>query len=302
MSSPRQTVFRDPVPANQFVGAGTLREFIAFPLDTLPGSGIALMATCAHDAGLQLITGASDSVSNTVGSILEHQTNTSNTDNALFAYIATTTIPRGVVGIATSGSDATHLADSTQSWVTNEWVGAVVTDYAGNTPRTVTSNTSTILTVSSGTSIASGGAYVLGGYIRVNVSAFADFMALTASEISGVTSIVDTSHAYPTVGSGTDNISSGTKALGSSPVGIWSGCYCDTAAAAPNASSLSNVTNLGTSWIWTQGTPAARFQFRNVANPGTLGATFSSLGSNNFNTFMVAFADASDVLQGQIWL
>jgi len=296
-SAPRQTAFRDPAPGNTFLGASQHKEYIAFPTDTLAGSGIALMCTVANDAGGQHVLTCTDVVGNASSlASLEEQFNAGNTDNKLFAYIATTVIPRGLVSVATTGSDATHLVDSTQSWVTNEWVGKVVLDYLGNT-RTVTSNTSTTLTVSSGVAISSGGQYVLGGWIRVDFDAFGDFAGLAASEVSGVTSIIASSHAYPTVGSGTDNISSGSKALGSSPVGIWSGCYCDTAAAAPGASSRSGTTNLGTSWVWNQGAASTRFQFRNVANPGTLDATFSSTGSNNFNTFMVAFLDATS---GQI--
>jgi hypothetical protein len=292
MSSVRQHATRDPVPGNTFLGASANREYISFRLDTLPGSGIVIMGTCANDAGNQHLTTASDSAGNTVGAFLEHHTNSGNTDNALYAYIATSPIARGLVSIATSGSDATHVNDTSQNWLVNEWAGTQVLDYLGNT-RTVSSNTATQLVVSSGTSIASGAQYVLGGYIRVNYTPLADFAGFAASEIYGVSSVIATSYAYPTVGSGTDNISSGTKALGSSPIGLWSGCYCDTAATAPGASSRSNTVDLGTSWIWTQGTPSTRFQYRTVANPGTLDATFSSTGSANYNTFDVAFLDAA---------
>jgi hypothetical protein len=294
-SAVTQTVVREPTPpATTFVDAVKTREYLAFASDVPIGSGVAVFVTCAD---FSTIGTCSDSAGNTVGAVRESQINSSNSDNSLFAYITTAIIRRGVVGVATAGSDATHLEDTSKSWVTNEWAGITLLDYNGNT-RTVVSNTATELVVSSGTTIVSGDGYVLGGWIRVDTSASAFYEGIVASVFSGVSSIVDTSHAYPTaVAAGTDNISSGSKALGSAPVGIWSVCYDDTntGTSAPAASSRSGTTDLGTGFTWDTGQTNARFQFRNVANPGTLDATFSSISSNNYNTFMVAFLDGAGV-------
>jgi hypothetical protein len=304
-SSVLWTGFRDSTPANTFPNAGSLKEFVAIPTPTPAGSIIAAAATNSNPAGTQ-ITGFQDSLGNSFGSALEINITTGNSYTAMFGLVTPTDLPVGQLATATAGTTTTSIVVAGAGWSTNQWQGATVTDYANHT-ASVTSNTSTTLTLGSAISgMTSGSDFLVGGYIQMNISAFEDYVGVVVSAISGASSILNSSHNRQAgAGAGTDTLTSGTKALGSSPVGIWSFSFDDSSSNLPFAPGIgSGQTNLGTSWIWDTAGPGIRVQFRNVANPGTTGATFSPAATNDYNTFMFAVLDSAppDILMGAICL
>lgn len=290
-SSIVQTVFVDPTPTHQTPLGGN-KSFISFPTATTAGNIVAVVATISNFSG-NTVTSVVDSVGNTVGAFLKGHTTAANEDIKLFGYIATSSIPRGDRGGVTSGTTTT-LTDSTKTWTVNEWTGKTVFIANSGLTATVTSNTSTQLTFGAiGTAPVANNAYAVGGYVQINWSGFDDFNAMALFEIGGASSIINSSINYQTgVGTGTDNVTSGTAALGSGNIGLLGLTYNDTQTGGtfvPGAGT--GFTSLGTSWIFDTGQANMRSEFKNVSNPGTLGATFSSVSTNSYVTLMLAVAD-----------
>lgn len=130
----------------------------------------------------------------------------------------------------------------------------------------------------------------------VNYTATDDFYGCAVAEIAGVTTSSLAGHhaaVQTTSGSGTDNVSSGTAALGSSPVLILGLCTLDFNVSTTPA--VNSFTSLGTGWGskgWGLGRDVSRMAYKNSANPGTAAALFSSLAADTFGTLMMAFTDS----------
>jgi hypothetical protein len=121
---------------------------------------------------------------------------------------------------------------------------------------------------------------------------YEDYIGTVAVEVTGVLAASLAGHTGAVAtpgGSGTDNISSGTAALGSAPVII---------VAIANSDSNGLLASVGTgftsalaTWQWDGAGPSARVESRNVANPGTAGATFDAVGADTLGCLMVALLD-----------
>jgi hypothetical protein len=301
-SSVRQYIAMDPVPSN---GSGTVSGgvngfLITSPTATLLGSTIIVFAACASGAGSS-VTGVTDSNSGTPNTgtytSIDHRNHLSiaGEDNGTYYLQNAASIPAGDRGAATGGSTTT-LIDSTKAWSTNQWAGKNVYDQTNGTTVSVISNTATTLTFAATTAVAAGHPYAVGGYVRVLMSGFDDYNAAIVIEATGVVTtggLAGHNSGSGALVSGTDNATSGTAALGANPVlvigfGINETETCTTWVPATGT----GFTSLGTSWQWDTAQVALRTEYKNVANPGTMAATFSPSGSDTYDTFMVALTDS----------
>lgn len=294
-SSPRQIVFADPAPSNQLPIAGTPEEMlITFPIATLSGSSIVIIGCVSNFAGTT-INGALDPVNGAYTSV-DDVLDAGNLDIHEYVFENAASVPAGANG-AISSSTVSSITDTSQSWTTNQWAGATLYLPTSGSNVTVSSNTGTTLVFPAlGGAPTAGSPYAVGGYVAVKLTAFDDFTSMTLVEVQGVVSspLAGHSSAKPASGgSGTNNISSGTAALGSSPVGMLGFC-CNISGnntpAVPLAGSA--FTNEGSSWAWNVGAVQARLEWRNFASPGTQAALFSAQDSDTFATFMIAFTDS----------
>lgn len=300
-SSLRQKLAVDPAPGNGFSGGsksvmtGGSPAFmgISYPQATLPGSLLICAATMSFFVG-SVVQGVSDSKNGAWTQIDVLQTS-GNCDARVFAMPNALSLSAGDIGNATTAGTSTSLQDTTKAWTTNQWAGFVVQDLGGNS-RTISSNTSNTLTTSSGTSIPSGGYYVIGDLVKVQFSGPDDYNGIAIAEMAGVGSAIAGHHAQTaTVGSGTDNISSGnTGSLAIGSYGVWGFSFNDSGGSATKAPSAgTGQTDGGAVWVWDLSQPNARMQFKNVtlASLGPVNSLFSSHGNDEYLTFVVAMPD-----------
>lgn len=145
--------------------------------------------------------------------------------------------------------------------------------------------------------------------ITATYSTSVTYRGLIIVEVTGVPTsgvIVGSSAALNnSVAPGTNNITTGTAALGSSPIlllGVSQNVTGVAATQVPLAGTLD--TSIATGWQWAIGQVTARVETQNVANPGTLAALFSSQGSDNYIGLMIGLLGVSSAprLMGQTWL
>jgi len=225
-----------------------------------------------------------------------------------FYFPNAASIPAGFKGTATGGSTTTIVCTGA-GWTTNQWVGLPVLNYSnGDSVRTVASNTNdTITLTTTAFSTANGNLFVVGGWVEIGVSGNDDFDASSIVEVTGVTSTPLLGHhaGQASLTAGTDNVTSGNAALGSSPCIILGLSIASENLTSVPATGTGN-TSQATVWKWDQAQFNARIQFRNVSNPGTTGSNFSALSTDFYQTVMVAFLDSGGVLPplltGQAWM
>jgi hypothetical protein len=303
ISALRQKVSIDPAPGNgQSAGSrsvitGGTPAFmgISYPQATQAGSCLICVAQIAFFVG-STVQGVSDAKNGAWTQIDALQTS-GNCDTRVFAVPNALSLSAGDYGNATAAGSFTTLVDSSKSWTTNQWAGYIVQDLLGNT-RTISSNTSNTLTTSSGTIITTGGYYVIGDMVTVQMSGPDDYNAVTVAEISGVNATIAGHHALTaTVGAGTNNVSPGnTASLAAGNYGVWGFSFNDTAASATIAPAVgTGQSDGGAYWVWDIGQPNARMQFKNttLGSPGTISSLFSANGTDEYLTFMIALADSS---------
>src|SRR6185312_13839687 len=147
-SSIRQVFIFDPAPSNLGGIAGTPSNFSATTLTpTLAGSTLVAFACIANQVGNTIascghsVNGASSytdwgtwkqALSTGVGGL----------DTRVFVKENAPVINAGDNGTSSGGSTTT-LVDSSKSWTTNQWVGAVFINHSNGAESTVTSNTAT---------------------------------------------------------------------------------------------------------------------------------------------------------------
>jgi len=300
-SSIRQTATFDPTPSNIGGIAGTPSHFpCAFPLATLAGSTIVVLACIANQVG-NTVTGVSDS--NALGtpytSVKHLSSGVGGLDTGLYCKQNAASIPAGDYGTSTGGSSTT-LVDSSKSWTTNQWVGATFINNSNGATSTVTSNTATTLTFGSTIASSSGQVYTVGGYVDVQVSNFDDYNAIRMQEVTGVSasSLVGSAAAIQSsLAPGTNNIQTGTDTLGTNPVIIISFGINDNDSGSGTFNPLADTsaTDDGTGWLWDLSSPIMRQQHQNLSNPGTRGAQFSAQTTPNdhYQSFMIALLDST---------
>jgi hypothetical protein len=290
-SSLSQTAFWDPNPSTN--GVADSAFVVTFANATVTGSTLVSCGTISNFAGTT-ITAVADSV-NGAWTTVDHKTDTGNQDGITSYLQNAGSVGAGSNGLATGGS-ATTLVDTSKSWTTNQWAGKNLFNLSNVTNVTVSSNTATTLTFPSTSASASGNVYAVGDYVKFTTSAFDDYPGGVIAEVAGVVTtggLAGHNAAIATV-SGTNSATSGTAALGSSPVMVLGFSFNDSTGTSPyEPAAGTGFTSAGTGWQWNLSGPTIRMEYENVANPGTKAATFTPSGSDNFVTFMVALLDAA---------
>lgn len=169
---------------------------LVFPQATTVGSTIVVFA--GKTPLNALLTGAcSDPVNGSYGTSIESQPAISggNASWRSWVFQNAASVGAGAYGRATATS-TTSLTDTSQAWTTNQWVGLTLIDLTTNINYTITSNTATVLSFAAGTAPTSTGFYTVGPFVRVGVSAganFGDYSAGVAIEVTKAspTGIID---------------------------------------------------------------------------------------------------------------
>lgn len=296
-------LFCDTTPQNRGnVGTdGSGNYFpVVFPLGTTAGSTIVVFAG-KSPVNLSDLTGScSDPTNGDYGSPVESQPLISSGNNSSKAWVLqnAAAIAPGDYGRSTSSS-ATTLGDSTKTWTANQWAGKTLIDLATNLTYTILSNTSTVLTFASGTAPTAGDFYVVGEFVRIAVSgaqdnndyAYGAGVEITAAVLSG--GVAHSSHLDTAASAGTDNITSGAVACGSQPGTMIAVSLNAFGASTPFVPLIgTGFTDLGAFYTDDNGQTTLRVESKYFASaPGTVAATFSAQGNDQFGTLMVFVQD-----------
>lgn len=286
----RQQFTSDPAPANQGTIAGN-KFVVTTPTPTLVGSTLLVHATIANAVG-NSITGVTDTINGAYTLADQLAGGASGESTGLWHFQNAAVVGAGDHGKATGGSASTCV-DTTKTWTTNQWAGAKVINLSSGQPiGTVSANTATTLTLSGAGSFSANQLYAVGDWVTLTVSGNDDYNAATVSEVTGVlaSSVLGHNAVQNSYTSGTDNILSGTAALGSGLVLIVGFSSNDFGATTGVAAPGTGNTDDGRLWVFDQPAGIARFQHRIVSAPGTAGSNFSAPTSDHWQTFMIGLA------------
>ncbi len=215
-------------------------------------------------------------------------------DVRLYYLASAPAMTAGTSGYANTGT-FTSMTDDAKSglWTTNQWTGAAYKNIiTGETATVTTNNTTGTLNLNATLSQQGNGTiYALNDYIISTANQADDYYGAVWLEITGCSSIIDTSAAQGDYGNSA-SFNSGTKALGSNPALLVGFGMNDadngTAPFVPLAGG--GATNDGTALVFDIG-PIVRIQHANLSNPGTAGMTFTTQNADHDMAFMAAFLE-----------
>lgn len=287
------------------IGTDGVGSYFPLPFKTATAAGSTIVVFAGKNPGPSTLLGtASDPTNGSYGAAVESQPAISggNASWKSWVFQNAAPIPPGDTGLATNTSNVS-LTDSTKTWITNQWTGAILIDLSSDRTYTITSNTATVLTFASGIAPVNPCFYVVGSFIRIDTSAglaFGDYDAGAVFEIGGAPvtgGIAHSSGLTTTGGAGASNISTGTAACGSIPgtmVAISLNALGNSSPFAPAADTGSGFTDLGTFFTDDNLQPTARLESKHFgSSPGTAGATFGASGADQFGSFMVFVQDGT---------
>ncbi|MDB6104057.1 MAG: hypothetical protein JWO52_4056 [Gammaproteobacteria bacterium] len=295
----RQTGSFDPTPGNGIgQGGNPIKIAVSFALDTLAGSGIAVYASIANTNGFGF-TSCVDSNGNAFTQRTVQSNPASGCDSRVFTRDNCPVILAGFSGIVSSGTSTTLTIAGTP-WTTNQFgSSAPYKNITSGDTGTVTSCTTNTLTISGMSQLpAAGQVFAVGGYILLTASGADDYWGAIAQECAGpgaVSYIAGSGvSAQGSFSSGTNNLSSGSAALGSNPAMAFGFCIGDVDAGAtpydPLADTTTGVVDDGHFLKFDLASQIVRAQHRLFSSPGTQDMKFSARNADHFQTHMVAFA------------
>lgn len=280
---------------------------ICFPVATTPGSTIMVFAGKFPGNGTQLSGTVSDPVNGAYGTALEVQNSIGGGNSAWqsWAFQNAASIPAGSYGRTTAASTTT-LSDNTQSWTTNQWAGKTLVNLNSNLIYTVLSNTNNTLTFAAGTAPVFGDCYVVGSFIRVNVTggqATNDYATGAIAEVGSCAlsgGLAHKSGLTTTGGAGTNNVSSGTVNCGTR-AGMMVAVSLNAVGASSPFVPLpgTGFTDNGSFFTDDAGQPTAKLESKYfTTGPGVAAGTFNAQGADQFGTFMTFVQDPAPVSIG----
>jgi hypothetical protein len=315
MGTVRQTWVADPAPSKlgaiDMVGGSlntsdTGGQLAPVTSDTLSGSDILVFAVCSIDSFYAVST-ISDSVNGTYTHIATVNDATTTNQNGQSWHFPNAAALKATAASFTA-SIAAKVLTVTGSPTGTLRVGQVVSG---------TSVPANVRIVSLGTGTGGAGTYNLNQPGNVTVgsesmttadaisviynsisSGSPDYNGILAVEVTGAsisTAAQGIASTTTTAGAGTGNASIGTHAYGSSPGLLLGILYNGTATAspfAPGANTGAGFTDGNHWWTWDLGQTDMRFEYIQLSNPGTTGATFNANGAEGYAGMTVFLTDA----------